>query len=221
MRPRLRAAPGRQAQRRSSTPCCARWPAGRRSPRCRPDRRRAGSRGTRSGAGAGVPQHHPIPPALARGALARPLRVRGSRPLDILQQHSGARNPAREHHQDIGPGTDRAARSARLWTSSPAAGHPVRSWCGAAIRWRPTSPAAGSSWFRTKPRSSWPSWSPRNPGQRVLDACAAPGGKTVAIAGGMADRGLLLAADLRPARTALLARTLAACGCRMRAGRAA
>ena len=52
------------------------------------------------------------------------------------------------------------------------------------------------------------------PGQRVLDACAAPGGKTVAIAGGMADRGLLLAADLRPARTALLARTLAACGCR-------
>ena len=52
------------------------------------------------------------------------------------------------------------------------------------------------------------------PGQRVLDACAAPGGKTVAIAGGMADRGLLVAADLRPARVALLARTLAACGCR-------
>ena len=52
------------------------------------------------------------------------------------------------------------------------------------------------------------------PGQRVLDACAAPGGKTVAIAGGMSNRGLILAADLRPARVALLARTLAACGCR-------
>ena len=52
------------------------------------------------------------------------------------------------------------------------------------------------------------------PGQRVLDACAAPGGKTVAIAGGMADRGLIVAADLRPARVALLARTLASCGCR-------
>ena len=52
------------------------------------------------------------------------------------------------------------------------------------------------------------------PGQRVLDACAAPGGKTVAIAGGMADRGLLVAADLRPARVALLARILADCGCR-------
>ena len=52
------------------------------------------------------------------------------------------------------------------------------------------------------------------PGQRVLDACAAPGGKTAAIAGGMADRGLIVAADLRPARVALLARTLAGCGCR-------
>ena len=50
-------------------------------------------------------------------------------------------------------------------------------------------------------------------GQRVLDACAAPGGKTVAIAGSMANRGLIVAADLRPARVALLARTLASCGC--------
>ena len=52
------------------------------------------------------------------------------------------------------------------------------------------------------------------PGERVLDACAAPGGKTVAIAGAMADRGLLVAGDLRPARLSLLADTLAGCGCR-------
>lgn len=52
------------------------------------------------------------------------------------------------------------------------------------------------------------------PGERVLDACAAPGGKTAAIAGAMANRGLIVAADLRPARVALLARTLASCGCR-------
>ena len=52
------------------------------------------------------------------------------------------------------------------------------------------------------------------PGDRVLDTCAAPGGKTVAIAGAMADRGLLVAGDLRPARLSLLADTLAGCGCR-------
>lgn len=52
------------------------------------------------------------------------------------------------------------------------------------------------------------------PGQRVLDACAAPGGKTVGIAGNMSNRGLIVAADMRPARVALLVRTLAASGCR-------
>lgn len=52
------------------------------------------------------------------------------------------------------------------------------------------------------------------PGDRVLDVCAAPGGKTVAIAGAMANRGLLVAGDLRPARLSLLAAAAARCGCR-------
>lgn len=52
------------------------------------------------------------------------------------------------------------------------------------------------------------------PAERVLDACAAPGGKTVAIAGAMANRGLLVAGDRRPARLALLAERLARCSCR-------
>ena len=51
------------------------------------------------------------------------------------------------------------------------------------------------------------------PAERVLDACAAPGGKTVAIAGAMANRGLLVAGDRRAARVALLADRLASCGC--------
>ena len=50
------------------------------------------------------------------------------------------------------------------------------------------------------------------PGERVLDACAAPGGKTLAIAGAMDRRGLLVAGDLRPARVRLLRRTLAGMG---------
>ena len=50
------------------------------------------------------------------------------------------------------------------------------------------------------------------PGERVLDACAAPGGKTSALAGAMGRRGVLVAGDLRPARLRLLRRTLAGLG---------
>lgn len=45
------------------------------------------------------------------------------------------------------------------------------------------------------------------PGDRVLDVCAAPGGKSIVMAGLMSGPGLI-AADLRPARVALLRRTL-------------
>jgi 16S rRNA (cytosine967-C5)-methyltransferase len=45
-------------------------------------------------------------------------------------------------------------------------------------------------------------------GQRVLDACAAPGGKTTAMAADMGDRGLLIASDVRPKRVRLLAETV-------------
>jgi 16S rRNA (cytosine967-C5)-methyltransferase len=53
------------------------------------------------------------------------------------------------------------------------------------------------------------------PGERVLDACAAPGGKTLAMAGDMRDAGLLVATDLRARRLSLLARTIAAGGARV------
>ena len=50
------------------------------------------------------------------------------------------------------------------------------------------------------------------PGERVLDACASPGGKTTAMAGDMETRGLLVACDVRDRRVALLRRTIAATG---------
>jgi 16S rRNA (cytosine967-C5)-methyltransferase len=46
------------------------------------------------------------------------------------------------------------------------------------------------------------------PGERVLDACAAPGGKTLAMAGAMQGRGLIAAADVRAARLVLLSRAV-------------
>ena len=48
--------------------------------------------------------------------------------------------------------------------------------------------------------------------ERVLDACASPGGKTTAMAAAMADRGLIVATDVRGRRVDLLRRTVAAAG---------
>jgi 16S rRNA (cytosine967-C5)-methyltransferase len=52
------------------------------------------------------------------------------------------------------------------------------------------------------------------PGERVLDACAAPGGKTVAMAAAMGNEGLIVAGDLRSRRVALLEQTVARSGAR-------
>jgi 16S rRNA (cytosine967-C5)-methyltransferase len=51
-----------------------------------------------------------------------------------------------------------------------------------------------------------------NPGPRVLDTCASPGGKTTAIAAAMEGRGLLVACDVRPRRIELLRKTVTATG---------
>lgn len=50
------------------------------------------------------------------------------------------------------------------------------------------------------------------PGLRVLDACASPGGKTIALAAAMERRGLLVACDVRRRRMELLRRTVGAAG---------
>ena len=46
------------------------------------------------------------------------------------------------------------------------------------------------------------------PGERVLDACAAPGGKTLTLAAGLEGRGWIVAGDRRRGRVQLLRRTL-------------
>jgi 16S rRNA (cytosine967-C5)-methyltransferase len=50
------------------------------------------------------------------------------------------------------------------------------------------------------------------PGERVLDLCASPGGKTVAMASAMSDRGAIVACDVRARRMRLLRDTVRASG---------
>jgi 16S rRNA (cytosine967-C5)-methyltransferase len=49
-------------------------------------------------------------------------------------------------------------------------------------------------------------------GEQILDACAAPGGKTLAMAAAMGNTGMLVAADVRARRVQLLADTVGAAG---------
>jgi 16S rRNA (cytosine967-C5)-methyltransferase len=49
-------------------------------------------------------------------------------------------------------------------------------------------------------------------GERILDACASPGGKTTAMAASMAGTGLIIATDLRGKRVELLANTVRVSG---------
>ena len=48
-------------------------------------------------------------------------------------------------------------------------------------------------------------------GDRVLDLCASPGGKTVALAAAVGDSGTVVAMDVRPNRVRLLMRTIEKC----------
>jgi len=52
----------------------------------------------------------------------------------------------------------------------------------------------------------------RHPQGRLLDTCASPGGKTIALAAAMTSRGVVVACDVRPRRVDLLRRTVAASG---------
>ena len=49
------------------------------------------------------------------------------------------------------------------------------------------------------------------PGEKILDACASPGGKPLVMAGDMSDSGLLISGDLRPKRLSLLSEILSRC----------
>ena len=76
------------------------------------------------------------------------------------------------------------------------------------------TPIAGEGRFLVQDEASQlvPLVAGARPGEHVLDACASPGGKTTAMAADMADRGLLVAADVRGRRVQLLRQTVEASG---------
>ncbi len=73
-------------------------------------------------------------------------------------------------------------------------------------------PLAGSGLFLAQDEASQlvGSFAAPAPGDRVLDACAAPGGKAAQFASALGGRGLLVAGDVRPRRVRLLRETLSA-----------
>lgn len=56
--------------------------------------------------------------------------------------------------------------------------------------------------------------SPARPGERVLDLCAAPGGKTTQLASAMAGEGLLISNEIHPARARILSSNVERMGIR-------
>jgi 16S rRNA (cytosine967-C5)-methyltransferase len=112
--------------------------------------------------------------------------------------------------------TTRDALRARLQSEgvtsepTPMAPHGLR-----VIDGRPLStPAFADGWFLVQDEASQliPEVVAAREGERVLDACASPGGKTVALAAQAGPRGLVVATDVRPARMRTLAATLSRCG---------
>ena len=81
-------------------------------------------------------------------------------------------------------------------------GHPLR------------APIAGEGLFVPQDEASQlvTAFAGAEPGERVLDACAAPGGKATAFAASVGPSGRLVALELRPRRVALLVQTLRASG---------
>lgn len=76
------------------------------------------------------------------------------------------------------------------------------------------APSFADGWFVVQDEASQliASLAPVGPGARVLDLCASPGGKTVALAAAAGEAGRVVACDVRPRRVRLLRTTIARTG---------
>ena len=187
------AAPG------SSTPCCGAPPA-------RPRADRGAARGTRRGRRALRHSHPEWIAALWWETLGPDGRPRA----DGRRQRARRVRAARQHAAHHGGRAGRPAAGASairrrdlpegLVLEAPFDAHGAPEWREGLFM--PQSRAA-----MTVARLLGPL-----PGERVLDLCAAPGGKTTHLAALMEDRGTLVAVERHRGRAAALARTAAADG---------
>jgi 16S rRNA (cytosine967-C5)-methyltransferase len=102
--------------------------------------------------------------------------------------------------------TERLEQALRVAGHSPRRGlhHPDTLWISAAT---PAAlPGYREGWFVVQDEASAivASALPAAPGERVLDACAAPGGKAIALACGVGPGGMVVAADALPKRLSLV-----------------
>ncbi len=77
-----------------------------------------------------------------------------------------------------------------------------------------TNPGTAAGWFVVQDEASQlvTLLAGGDPGRRVLDTCAAPGGKTTALAAAVRGHGRVVACDVRPLRMTLLRRIVALAG---------
>ena len=143
-------------------------------------------------------------PRVARAAVARSVWVRGGRSLGAVRQQPGAADASRQHAPHIA-GCAAAAVAAARGRDRP---DPLRA---RRARRRPSgnpllTPLADSGLFIVQDEASQlvAQLTGAAPGERILDACASPGGKTTAMAAAMGNRGLIVATDVRGRRVDLL-----------------
>jgi 16S rRNA (cytosine967-C5)-methyltransferase len=76
------------------------------------------------------------------------------------------------------------------------------------------TPLADEGVFQVQDEASQlvPEYAAVRPAERVLDACAAPGGKTIALSAAAGDQGLVVAGDIRNSRMELMRATLTRAG---------
>ena len=109
-----------------------------------------------------------------------------------------------------------------LLTAFAAAGHKVAptdfATEGMVLLQRADAPLPGEAagWFQVQDEASMliPHLLGAQPGESLLDACAAPGGKTTQLAALTANRARIMALDLHPQRAALVANGAARLGCK-------